>query len=109
MEIDHYEYSVTLVRSHDLLSQLYATAELNDITILGEVDKPGPQRLLHSTWQEAYWGLRLLLFDMWRGSLAGWVARARGCKMSEDTCENWHTCSRTWTVLFCIVNSWMTN
>ena len=68
----------------DLPSQLYARTELSDITILGEADKPGPQRLLHSTWQEAYCGLRPLLFDMRRGSLAGWVARARGCKMSED-------------------------
>ena len=68
----------------DLPSQLYATTGLNDVTILGEANKPGPQRLLHSTWQEAYCGLRPLLFDMRRGSLADWVARARDCKMTDD-------------------------
>ena len=77
-------------------SQLYATTELNDVTVLGEANKPGPQQLLHSTWQEAYCGLRPLLFDMRRGSLANWVARARDCEMSDDIHANRHTCSRTW-------------
>ena len=49
---------------------------MNDVAILGDTNKPGPRRLLHSAWQEAYCGHRLLLLDMRRGSLVGWVARA---------------------------------
>lgn len=55
----------------DLPSQLYATVELSGVTKLGATDKPGPQRLLHSTWREACCGLHPPLFDRQREFLAG--------------------------------------